>query len=112
MVLEGGYCEEYCKECGEKNTDKWWCKPCQINYFMKDFANWTSEDKEIDDLGDLVTMYSATWKDGPLYYEINDDEKRGWMRKSNERVNLKCLHNIKNNTDEFLKEVCVNCINK
>lgn len=140
MVLDGGYCEEYCKECGEKNTDKRWCKPCQIKYFMKEFANWTSEDKKIDvfiqekqfsidkrddkifewipydrfngvkeisddDLGDLVTMHSATWKDGPLYYEINDNEKRGWMRKSDERVNLKSLRNLKNNTDEFLNEV-------
>ncbi|RIA94155.1 hypothetical protein C1645_760723 [Glomus cerebriforme] len=52
-----------------------------------------------------TTIYLAIWKDGPLYYEIYDDEEKGWMRESNRIVNLKCLHNSQSNTDELLNEI-------
>src|SRR5437763_8511609 len=99
-----------------------WCKPCLINYLKKNFTNWTSGNEKIDDFiqemqlkiddpNDIVlewipynqfndikviskkefyTVYSTIWKDGPLYH--NNDVKKT-MRKSNERIALKCLHN-------------------
>ena len=44
--------------------------------------------------GDFATIYSATWKDGPLHYNYY-----------NKKVVLKCIHNSQNITDEFLNEV-------
>ena len=59
--------------------------------------------------GGFATVYSAIWKDGPLYYDINYDINGGkYIRKSdkaNKKVALKCLHNSQNITDEFLSEV-------
>src|SRR6266498_3803648 len=48
MVLQDCYCEN----CGEIYTNNiWdkWCKPCQINNFKKNFANWTSGNAKIDE---------------------------------------------------------------
>src|SRR2546421_82805 len=52
--------------------------------------------------GDFVTVYSAVWKDGPLCY---DNYKEEYLRKSNKKVALKCLHNSQNISIEFLNEV-------
>ena len=48
--------------------------------------------------GDLATIYSAIWNNGPLNY----DE---YIRKPNKKVALKCIHNSQNITAEFLNEV-------
>src|SRR5437660_1003729 len=50
--------------------------------------------------GDFVTVYSAMWKDGPLYYDNYEH-----IRKSNKKIALKCLHNSQNITNEFLNEI-------
>ena len=58
--------------------------------------------------GGFATVYSAIWKDGPLYYNINYIDGGKYIRKSdetNKKVALKCLHNSQNITDEFLSEV-------
>ena len=47
-------------------------------------------------------MYSTIWKDGPLYYNF---AKHKWMRESNKKVALKCLHSSQNFIDKFLNEV-------
>ena len=47
----------------------------------------------------LATVYSAIWKDGPLFHYYNKE----WTRKSNEKVSLKLYNSL--NTDEFLNEV-------
>ena len=52
--------------------------------------------------GDFVTVYSAIWKNGPLYYDNNQKEYK--RRISDRRVTLKCLYNSQNIT-EFLNEV-------
>ena len=53
--------------------------------------------------GDYATIYSATWKDGPLYYNRHDNE---YTRKSDKKVSLKFLHQKSQNiTNEFLSEV-------
>uniref|UniRef100_U9U9U5 Protein kinase domain-containing protein n=1 Tax=Rhizophagus irregularis (strain DAOM 181602 / DAOM 197198 / MUCL 43194) TaxID=747089 RepID=U9U9U5_RHIID len=46
--------DEYCEKCGEEYTNSihgWretWCKPCQIDYFEKNFINWTSGNEKVD----------------------------------------------------------------
>jgi hypothetical protein len=55
------------------------------------------------------TVYKAIWKDGPL--NGWDSENNQWEREktykdfTNYSVVLKCLHNSKDITDEFLNEV-------
>jgi hypothetical protein len=44
-----------------------------------------------------ITMYSAMWKDGPLYYHYGK-----YTRISNEGVALKCLHNSQDIMIEFV----------
>ena len=52
--------------------------------------------------GDYATIYSATWKDGPLYYNYAHNE---YTRKSNKKVSLKILHQKSQNINEFFNEV-------
>ena len=52
--------------------------------------------------GDVATIYSAIWKDGPLYYNYQNKHVR---ENSDKKVVLKCIHNSQNITDEFLDEV-------
>ena len=53
--------------------------------------------------GDFATIHSATWKDGPLYYNYDHKE---YTRKSNKEVSLKFLNQKSQNiTEEFLNEV-------
>jgi hypothetical protein len=53
---------------------------------------------EIEKAGrnNLITVYSAVWKNGPLY-------KKG--RYPNKKVVLKCLHNSKNPAEFVINEV-------
>jgi hypothetical protein len=46
---------------------------------------------------DLMTAYSAIWKNGPLYY--NHDI---YIRDSNKEVSLKCLHSPQNSVESLL----------
>ena len=53
--------------------------------------------------GDLATIYSAIWNDGPLYY---DEYEYLCLRKPNRKVVLRCIHNSQNiSTNKFLKVV-------
>ena len=52
--------------------------------------------------GDFATVYSAIWKDGPLYYISH---KMEYSRKPDKKFALKCLHNSQNFSNEFLNEV-------
>ena len=52
--------------------------------------------------GDIATVYSAIWKDGPLKY---DDDNEKYTRNSDKRVALKCINNSQNTIDEILSEV-------
>src|SRR5581483_12151587 len=47
MVLQ----DELCEKCGEQYTEYKqcrWCRPCQMNHLKKNFTNWTSGNKKID----------------------------------------------------------------
>ncbi|CAB5329688.1 unnamed protein product [Rhizophagus irregularis] len=51
----------------------------------------------------FMTVYSAIWKDGPLYYNYRN--KDHYIRNSNIKVALKCLHNSHNPIDSLMNEV-------
>jgi hypothetical protein len=51
---------------------------------------------------DLITVYSAIWKNGPLYYNYKIDE---YTRDSNKEVSLKYLHNSENPIEFVVNEV-------
>ena len=62
------------------------------------------DDIEEVNKGDFATIYSATLKNGPLYYGYDHNDKK-YTRKSDKKVALKCLHNSQNISNEFLDEV-------
>jgi hypothetical protein len=51
---------------------------------------------------DFMTLYSAIWKDGPLYY---NGKLFKYVRDSNKEVALKCLHNSQNLVELLINEV-------
>src|ERR1051325_7551551 len=128
MVLQDEYCEK-CGE-KYTNTSYRWCKPCQINdlKITNQFSENEQIDNLIQEMQLKIqfhnntifewipynqfvnikkickdgfgTVYSAIWKVGPLYYDINKHE---YTRNQSKRVNLKC--NLQYNNNEFLNEV-------
>ena len=52
----------------------------------------------------FAITYLAIWKDGPLYYNKHMDTEN-YIRLSNEKVTLKCIHNSQDVTVEVLREV-------
>jgi hypothetical protein len=50
----------------------------------------------------LITVYSAIWKDGPSYWNKTYYK---YMRDSNKKVALKCLHNSQNPVEFVINEV-------
>ncbi|GBC48564.1 kinase-like domain-containing protein [Rhizophagus irregularis DAOM 181602=DAOM 197198] len=49
----------------------------------------------------LITVYSAMWKDGPLYKK---NRVSNYTRDSNKKVALKCLHNLQESVDSLINE--------
>ncbi|CAB5385422.1 unnamed protein product [Rhizophagus irregularis] len=49
----------------------------------------------------LITVYSAIWKDGPLYKK---DEQSNYARDSNKKVALKYLHNSQESIDSLINK--------
>jgi hypothetical protein len=49
-----------------------------------------------------ISVYSAIWKNGPLYWSKQDEE---YTRDSSKEVHLKCLHNSQNSVEFVLDEV-------
>ena len=39
-----------CGECNEPGTGQNWCQPCNAKRFKENFKNWTSGNKDIDEL--------------------------------------------------------------
>jgi hypothetical protein len=62
--------------------------------------NQFNEIKEIGKNG-LITVHLAIWKDGPLHYQYGE-----YIRDSNKKVALKCLHNSQKSIDSLINEVC------
>ncbi|GBC10405.1 hypothetical protein RclHR1_00960022 [Rhizophagus clarus] len=59
--------------------------------------------KEIKETGknDIIALYSAIWKDGPLTYDQEDQE---YARDSNKEVALKLIHNSQNSIELVINE--------
>uniref|UniRef100_U9SGH2 Protein kinase domain-containing protein n=1 Tax=Rhizophagus irregularis (strain DAOM 181602 / DAOM 197198 / MUCL 43194) TaxID=747089 RepID=U9SGH2_RHIID len=123
--------KEYCIRCNKvyTNIDKKWCKQCSIIYLRKNFTNWTSGNKKVDSFiqeKQIEINYSwnnvfewipynqftnikemnednlsATWMDGPLYWETWNKK---YIRRSGFEVVLRYLRNIQR-IDEFLNKV-------
>ncbi|GBC02546.1 hypothetical protein RclHR1_04680007 [Rhizophagus clarus] len=133
IVLEAnGYCEKCDK--GYTYVIKW-CKTCEIKYLKRNFTNWTSGNKIIDDFIQEMQLKVKSSFDIIFEWipynqlddikEINKDEftdnthsaiwkdgplnyiedKKIYTRDENEKVALKSLHNSQNITNEFLNEV-------
>ncbi|CAB5382523.1 unnamed protein product [Rhizophagus irregularis] len=102
MVLQDKY-HEKCVKCGKTYIDMRyeWYSPCQINHFRNEKID-SFIQKARTRQGGFSIVYSAIWKDGPLYYL---DDKKEWIRKPNKKFALKCLHDSQNSTDAFLNEV-------
>jgi hypothetical protein len=60
---------------------------------------------EINETGrsNLITVYSAIWKDGPLYKEYK--QHTSYTRDSHKKVGLKCLHNSTDPIEFVINEV-------
>jgi hypothetical protein len=52
----------------------------------------------------LAIIYEATWKDGPLIYDI---DKKKLKRVPEKKIALKSLHSSRNIISEFTSEVCL-----
>ncbi|CAB5389099.1 unnamed protein product [Rhizophagus irregularis] len=65
--------------------------------------NQFNEIKEIGKNGP-ITVYSAKWKDGPLYKKIDTWDNKSYVRDSNKKVALKCLHNSQKFIDSLINE--------
>src|SRR2546429_1831243 len=39
-----------CEECNQPGTGEYWCQPCNAKRFKENFKNWTSGNKDIDEL--------------------------------------------------------------
>ncbi|CAB5388891.1 unnamed protein product [Rhizophagus irregularis] len=133
LAIQGGI---FCRECVNLYTDinNNWCKACQINSLKENFANWTSENKIIDELIQEMQLKIKNYDDIIVEWipfdQFNDIEKIGkndftmlystiwmngplkynqgeWNRMPNKKVTLKYVSNARNNiiTDEFLNEV-------
>ena len=123
-----------CKECKRPRTVINWCQSCNGNHFQQNFKNWTSGNHDIDEFiqkaqlsaqtngevlewiefnrfenvehmtgGELGTNYRAIWKDGHI--SGWDSENNQWTRYGDMMVALECLHNSKDFSVEFLREV-------
>jgi hypothetical protein len=112
-----------------------WCKPCQINNLVQNFANCTNGNEKINGLIQEMRLKINTWDDvvfewipynqfidikeigknnsATVYlatwkdgsFEYNNFGRSEWKRMPNKKVVLKCLYNSQNFTDEFLNEV-------
>ena len=97
MVLQ-----EYCS--GSKKIDnlihEMWLKITSKNDIIFEWIPYNQFNiiEEIRE-GGIATVYSAIWKDGPLY----NNEK--YRRNKNKEVTLKCLYNSQNITNELLNKV-------
>ncbi|GES93625.1 kinase-like domain-containing protein [Rhizophagus clarus] len=78
----------------------------KIHYYYDIIVEWISYNqlnniKKLEK-DEFSTIYSSIWKDGLLKYDRNKDE---YSRDQDIKVNLNCLHNSQNVTNEFLNEI-------
>ncbi|CAB5393111.1 unnamed protein product [Rhizophagus irregularis] len=91
-----------CERCGKYLRFEW-CKSCQINNLQNNFTNWTSGNEKIDNLIQEMQLEILRSSDNITEW-IPYDQFNDIIENQDTRVNLKCLHNPRNITDEFLNE--------
>jgi len=76
----------------------------EINSFLFEWIPY-NQFNNIEEIGKggFATVYSAIWKDGPLFYDYYRKQKL--VRLTNSKIALKCLFNSQSITNEFLNEV-------
>jgi hypothetical protein len=123
-----------CGECNEPGIGNKWCRPCNAKRFKEDFKNWTSGNKDIDELiqysqlnatyyGNCLewipfenfqnVTYVAKGGFGKIYSADRpkgnifswDIENQKWVRSSYKKVALKSLDNSSDISADFLNEV-------
>ncbi|UZO17082.1 uncharacterized protein OCT59_008443 [Rhizophagus irregularis] len=76
----------------------------KVKYYKDVVSEWIPYNQfdQIKKIGknSLMTVYSAIWKDGPLYYQYNK-----YTRDSNREVTLKVLHNSQNSIEFVINKV-------
>jgi hypothetical protein len=82
-------------------------KQLKVNKYSNDAViEWIPYDQfsEIKETGKngSITVYSAIWRDGPLYKKYWNHDYR---RDSNKEVALKCLNNLQHPVDSLINEV-------
>ena len=50
-----------CGECNEPGTGDRWCQPCNAKRFKENFKNWTSGNKDIDELIQHSQLNATYW---------------------------------------------------
>src|SRR5436305_533606 len=107
---------KWLETCDLKSITKWASGNKKIDEFIQEMqlkinssCEWIPYNQfdNIEEIskGDVATVYSAIWKNGPLKYNHN---KNVYTRESNnKKVGLKCFHtcNSENITNELLNEV-------
>ncbi|GES97775.1 kinase-like domain-containing protein [Rhizophagus clarus] len=123
-----------CGECNGPGTGRKWCQTCNAKRFRENFKNWTSGNKDIDELiqySQLNAVYYTKFlewipfehfKDvayytrggfGKIYFADRpegyitgwDIENQKWQRGTNTKVVLKSLDNSSEISIEFLNEI-------
>jgi hypothetical protein len=124
-----------CGECDEPGTGGKWCQPCNAKRFKENFKNWTSGNKNIDELiqySQLNAVYYAKcleWIPFEKFQNVTyitrggfskiysaewsegfienwDIENQKWERIANCKVALKSLDNSSSDiSTDFLNEV-------
>jgi hypothetical protein len=123
-----------CGECNEPGTGWRWCQPCNAKRFKENFKNWTSGNKEVDELiqhSQLNAMHYLKFLEWIPFenfqnvtyitrggfgkiYSANwpevfifywDIKNQKWHRYTNRKVALKSLDNSSEISVNFLDEV-------
>ena len=129
-----------CGECNEPGTGWNWCQLCNAKRFKKNFKNWTSGNKNTDELiqqSQLNAIYRTKYLEwipyekfqnvtyiarggfGKIYSAIWPEgyihhwniENQEWYRWANAKVALKSLDNSSDISIDFLNEVINKIIN-
>ncbi|RIA99713.1 kinase-like domain-containing protein [Glomus cerebriforme] len=123
-----------CGECNEPGTGWYWCRSCNAKRFMENFKNWTSGNRDIDELIQYSQLNAVCFTNcfewipfenfqnvtyitrggfGKIYSAYWpegcilywDIENQKWFRDPNIRVVLKNLDNSTNINKDFLNEI-------
>ncbi|EXX51580.1 Bck1p [Rhizophagus irregularis DAOM 197198w] len=123
-----------CGECNEPGTGSHWCRPCNAKRFKENFKNWTSGNKNIDELiqqSQLNALHPSKrleWIPFEKFENVTyltrggfskiysadwpegnieywDIENQKWVYESSIKVALKSLENSSNISNDFLNEI-------